>query len=119
MSSGLVQAAYIIAAALFIMSLAGLSKQESARMGNYYGMLGMAIALLATIFSFGSGVVTWIVLAMAIGARIGTYYAKRVEMTEMPELVAILHSFVGMAAVLVGFNSYLDHGQLSGALLII
>ncbi|CAH0529621.1 Re/Si-specific NAD(P)(+) transhydrogenase subunit beta [Vibrio hippocampi] len=108
MSSGLVQAAYIVAALFFIMSLAGLSKQESARSGNYYGITGMAIALIATIFGPDAQGFTWVIIAMVIGASIGIYYAKKVEMTEMPELVAILHSFVGMAAVLVGYNSYID-----------
>ncbi|EPM5415849.1 Re/Si-specific NAD(P)(+) transhydrogenase subunit beta [Vibrio parahaemolyticus] len=108
MSAGLVQAAYIVAALLFIMSLAGLSKQESARNGNYYGIAGMAIALIATIFSPDAQGFGWIIIAMAIGGAIGIFYAKKVEMTEMPELVAILHSFVGLAAVLVGYNSYLD-----------
>ncbi|MGR6859863.1 Re/Si-specific NAD(P)(+) transhydrogenase subunit beta [Aliivibrio salmonicida] len=117
MSAGLVQAAYIVSAVLFIMSLAGLSKQETARSGNYYGMTGMAIALIATIFGPDSAGTGWIIVAMAIGAAIGLYYAKKVEMTEMPELVAILHSFVGMAAVLVGYNSYIDHGVLTGAML--
>ncbi|MBE4147924.1 Re/Si-specific NAD(P)(+) transhydrogenase subunit beta [Vibrio parahaemolyticus] len=108
MSAGLVQAAYIVAALFFIMSLAGLSKQESARNGNYYGIAGMAIALIATIFSPDAQGLGWIIIAMAIGGAIGIFYAKKVEMTEMPELVAILHSFVGLAAVLVGYNSYLD-----------
>ncbi|TKF00642.1 Re/Si-specific NAD(P)(+) transhydrogenase subunit beta [Vibrio kanaloae] len=108
MSEGLVQAAYIVAAVFFIMSLAGLSKQESARAGNYYGITGMAIALIATIFGPHSTGIVWIIIAMVIGGGIGIHYAKKVEMTEMPELVAILHSFVGMAAVLVGYNSYID-----------
>ncbi len=108
MSAGLVQAAYIVAALFFIMSLAGLSKQESARNGNNYGIAGMAIALIATIFSPDAQGFGWIIIAMAIGGAIGIFYAKKVEMTEMPELVAILHSFVGLAAVLVGYNSYLD-----------
>ncbi|MDQ2165690.1 MULTISPECIES: Re/Si-specific NAD(P)(+) transhydrogenase subunit beta [Vibrio] len=108
MSAGLVQAAYIIAAIFFIMSLAGLSKQESARAGNYYGIAGMAIALIATIFRPDAQGLAWVLLAMVIGGGIGIHYAKKVEMTEMPELVAILHSFVGMAAVLVGYNSYID-----------
>ncbi|HHX8495800.1 TPA: Re/Si-specific NAD(P)(+) transhydrogenase subunit beta [Vibrio diabolicus] len=108
MSAGLVQAAYIVAALFFIMSLAGLSKQESARNGNYYGIAGMTIALIATIFSPDSQGFGWIIIAMAIGGAIGIFYAKKVEMTEMPELVAILHSFVGLAAVLVGYNSYFD-----------
>lgn len=108
MSAGLVQAAYIIAAIFFIMSLAGLSKQELARAGNYYGIAGMAIALIATIFRPDAQGLAWVLLAMVIGGGIGIHYAKKVEMTEMPELVAILHSFVGMAAVLVGYNSYID-----------
>ena len=117
MSLGLVSAAYIVAAVLFIMSLAGLSKQESAQNGNWYGIAGMTIALIATIASPGVEGVAWIILAMVIGGVIGARLAVRVEMTEMPELVAILHSFVGLAAVLVGFNSYLDHGDLTGVLL--
>lgn len=108
MSAGLVQAAYIVAALFFILSLAGLSKQESARSGNYYGIAGMSIALIATIFGPESEGLVWIIIAMVIGGGIGIHYAKKVEMTEMPELVAILHSFVGMAAVLVGYNSYID-----------
>ncbi|HIF9316579.1 Re/Si-specific NAD(P)(+) transhydrogenase subunit beta [Photobacterium damselae subsp. damselae] len=119
MSAGIVQAAYIVAAVLFIMSLAGLSKQETARNGNYYGIAGMAIALIATIFGPDAQGTGWIIIAMIIGGAIGIYYAKKVEMTEMPELVAILHSFVGLAAVLVGFNTYLDHGDLTGAMLTI
>ncbi|NOH69456.1 Re/Si-specific NAD(P)(+) transhydrogenase subunit beta [Vibrio rotiferianus] len=108
MSAGLVQAAYIMAALFFILSLAGLSKQESARNGNYYGIAGMAIALIATIFSPNAEGFVWVIIAMVIGGSIGIHYAKKVEMTQMPELVAILHSFVGMAAVLVGYNSYLE-----------
>lgn len=108
MSAGLVQAAYIIAALFFILSLAGLSKQESARNGNYYGIAGMAIALIATILSPNAEGFVWVIIAMVIGGSIGIHYAKKVEMTQMPELVAILHSFVGMAAVLVGYNSYLE-----------
>lgn len=119
MSAGIVQAAYIVAAVLFIMSLAGLSKQETARNGNYYGIAGMAIALIVTIFGPDAQGTGWIIIAMIIGGAIGIYYAKKVEMTEMPELVAILHSFVGLAAVLVGFNTYLDHGDLTGAMLTI
>ncbi|MGF1692401.1 Re/Si-specific NAD(P)(+) transhydrogenase subunit beta [Photobacterium kagoshimensis] len=117
MSAGIVQAAYLVAAVLFIMSLAGLSKQETARAGNYYGIAGMGIALLATIFGPDAQGTGWIILAMVIGGGIGMHLAKKVEMTEMPELVAILHSFVGLAAVLVGFNTYIDHGELTGALL--
>lgn len=108
MSQGLVTAAYIIAAVLFILSLAGLSRQESAKNGNLFGLVGMALALTATIFSEHVSGVAWIIIAMVIGAAIGIYKAKRVEMTEMPELIALLHSFVGMAAVLVGYNSYFN-----------
>ncbi|MGY2575368.1 Re/Si-specific NAD(P)(+) transhydrogenase subunit beta [Vibrio sp. C8] len=113
MSAGLVQAAYIVAALFFIMSLAGLSKQQSARAGNYYGITGMAIALIATIFSPNAEGTTWVIIAMVIGGGIGIHFAKKVEMTEMPELVAILHSFVGMAAVLVGYNSFLDAPEVA------
>ncbi|MGI3428501.1 Re/Si-specific NAD(P)(+) transhydrogenase subunit beta [Providencia stuartii] len=107
MSSGIVTAAYIVAAILFIFSLAGLSRHESSQRGNTYGIAGMAIALLATIFGPDSANIGWMIVAMVIGAVIGIRLAKKVEMTEMPELVAILHSFVGLAAVLVGFNSFI------------
>ncbi|MEY4474502.1 MAG: transhydrogenase subunit beta [Pseudomonadota bacterium] len=109
MSGGLVTATYIVAAILFIFSLAGLSRHETSKQGNTFGITGMAIALIATILGPDSGNVAWIIIAMVIGGAIGLHLAKKVEMTEMPELVAILHSFVGLAAVLVGFNSYLDH----------
>ena len=109
MSGGLVTAAYIVAAILFIFSLAGLSRHETSRRGNLLGIIGMAIALIATVFGPDSGNIGWIIVAMIIGGGIGIHLAKKVEMTEMPELVAILHSFVGLAAVLVGFNSYIDH----------
>ena len=106
MSFGFVTAAYIVAAILFIMSLAGLSKHETAKAGCWYGIVGMGIALIATIFGPDSHGTFWILIAMAIGGFIGVRKALKVEMTEMPELVAVLHSFVGLAAVLVGFNSY-------------
>lgn len=110
MSFGFVTAAYIVAAILFIMSLAGLSKHETAKAGCWYGIVGMGIALIATIFGPDSHGTFWILVAMAIGGFIGVRKALKVEMTEMPELVAVLHSFVGLAAVLVGFNSYgLEH----------
>lgn len=117
MSQGLVTASYIVAAVLFILSLGGLSKQESAKAGNWYGIAGMTIALLATIFNPEITGLGWIIVAMAIGAAIGIRLALKVEMTEMPELIAILHSFVGLAAVFVGFNTYLDHEPLFGAML--
>lgn len=107
LSSGVVTAAYIVAAILFIFSLAGLSRHESSQRGNTYGIIGMAIALIATIMGPNSANVGWMIVAMIIGAVIGIRLAKKVEMTEMPELVAILHSFVGLAAVLVGFNSFI------------
>ncbi|BBE88284.1 TPA: Re/Si-specific NAD(P)(+) transhydrogenase subunit beta [Haemophilus influenzae] len=111
MSEGLVQAAYILAALLFIMSLAGLSKHETAKAGCWFGIVGMTIALIATIFGPHSEGTFWIIIAMIIGGVIGVQRALKVEMTEMPELVAILHSFVGLAAVLVGFNSYGLHHE--------
>ncbi|CAG9419187.1 NAD(P) transhydrogenase subunit beta [Providencia alcalifaciens] len=107
LSSGVVTAAYIVAAILFIFSLAGLSRHESSQRGNTYGIIGMGIALIATILGPHSANVGWMIVAMVIGAVIGIRLAKKVEMTEMPELVAILHSFVGLAAVLVGFNSFI------------
>ena len=113
MSAGLVTAAYIIAALFFILSLAGLSNQESARRGNVFGIAGMAIALIASIFSENTEGVAWILIAMILGAAIGIHRAKKVEMTEMPELIAILHSFVGLAAVFVGFNSYMDRASVA------
>ncbi len=106
---GLVHVAYIISALLFILSLAGLSKQETAKLGCTSGIIGMAIALLATFVEVNTAM-GWliIVVAMIVGAAIGLYLAKKVEMTQMPELVAMLHSFVGLAAVLVGFNSFFE-----------
>ena len=106
--SGVVSAAYIAASILFILSLGGLSHQETARRGNLYGIIGMAIAILATIFSDKVSGYAILIIMMLVGGTLGTIVARRVEMTEMPELVAILHSFVGLAAVLVGFASYLD-----------
>ncbi|HHR6129970.1 TPA: Re/Si-specific NAD(P)(+) transhydrogenase subunit beta [Providencia alcalifaciens] len=117
MSSGVVTAAYIVAAILFIFSLAGLSRHESSQRGNTYGIIGMGIALIATILGPHSANVGWMIVAMVIGAVIGIRLAKKVEMTEMPELVAILHSFVGLAAVLVGFNSFIaSEGHVSSVM---
>jgi len=108
MSHSLVTMSYIVAAILFILSLSGLSNQETARKGNYYGMLGMTIAIIATTLS-GSVTVYWIlVVALLIGGAIGARAALKVEMTQMPELVAIMHSLVGMAAVLVGYANFMD-----------
>ena len=108
MTGGLTSAAYLAASVLFILSLGGLSRPETARRGNIYGVVGMGIAILATIMMARVTGYVAIVVAMAIGATIGIVIAKRVVMTDMPQLVAILHSFVGLAAVLVGFASYLD-----------
>ena len=110
MNVGIIQAAYVIAALLFIFSLSGLSKQETAKSGNIYGIIGMTIALIATMCDVSSGI-GWVILAIIIGGAVGIYLAMKVEMTQMPELVALLHSFVGLAAVLVGFNSFLDPQQ--------
>ncbi|XQW86977.1 Re/Si-specific NAD(P)(+) transhydrogenase subunit beta [Thalassotalea piscium] len=114
MSQGFISAAYIIAALLFIFSLSGLSKQKTAETGNWFGIVGMTIALLATIADPRVDNVFIIIIAMIIGSVIGLRLANKVEMTQMPELVAILHSFVGLAAVLVGFNSYfgVNHSSL-------
>ncbi|MGY1650630.1 Re/Si-specific NAD(P)(+) transhydrogenase subunit beta [Geodermatophilus sp. SYSU D01119] len=105
-------AAYIVAGLLFVLSLAGLSRHETAKAGNAYGIAGMAIALVATIgLAWRNGdalAVGLIVVAMALGAAIGIWRARIVEMTGMPELIALLHSFVGLAAVLVGWNGYLS-----------
>jgi NAD(P) transhydrogenase subunit beta len=115
MSQGLITAAYIIAAILFIGSLNGLSSQESAKRGNLFGIIGMIVAVFATIASAQVSGLGYITIAMAVGAAIGVRLALKVEMTSMPELIAILHSFVGLAAAFIGFNSYLDHGVLTGA----
>ena len=119
MGTGIVTASYIIAAVLFILSLGGLSNPETARRGNAYGMSGMLIAILATVFGpevHGAGGVSLLMLVMLIGGSIGFYAAKRVQMTEMPELVAMLHSFVGLAAVLIGYATFFSGtGGMEGA----
>ncbi len=116
MSHSLVTMSYIVATILFILSLSGLSNQETSRRGNYYGMIGMAIAILATALSGSVTAYGLLVAAIAIGATIGAKAALKVEMTQMPELVAIMHSLVGMAAVLVGYANFLDESiQLNGA----
>jgi NAD(P) transhydrogenase subunit beta len=114
------QAAYLVAALLFVLSLAGLSKHETSRNGVLFGITGMALALVATIVLALQGMavigVVLLVVAMAAGGGIGLWRARVVEMTGMPELIALLHSFVGLAAVLVGWNGYLDGdaGDLPG-----
>ncbi|MEM7763408.1 MAG: Re/Si-specific NAD(P)(+) transhydrogenase subunit beta [Pseudomonadota bacterium] len=110
MNNGLVQAAYIVSTILFILALGGLSNQETARRGNY-GIAGMAIALVATIIGIVSDNYFLLVIALGAGAAIGIRLAKQVQMTQMPELVAILHSLVGLAAVFVGYATFLDHGS--------
>jgi NAD(P) transhydrogenase subunit beta len=118
MSSNLATVSYIGATILFILSLGGLSNPESSRRGNLYGMIGMTIAVLATILGprVTAGGLTWIIGAMVIGGSIGLYAARTVKMTQMPELVALMHSLVGLAACLVGFANYIDPSvQLTGA----
>jgi NAD(P) transhydrogenase subunit beta len=119
MTQGLITSAYLVAAAFFIASLAGLSKQETARRGNWLGILGMTIALLATIAGVSMDAMLPLVIALAIGGAIGLRLALKVEMTQMPELVAILHSFVGLAAVLVGYNSFFETHTTAGAALTV
>ena len=110
-NQGLVTMAYIVASILFILSLGGLSHQETARRGNIYGMVGMAIAILATVLSARVDAYALLIPAMIVAAVIGAFVASRVMMTQMPQLVAALHSFVGLAAVLVGFATFLDPGS--------
>src|SRR6202795_2597106 len=116
MSATLATASYIGATILFILSLGGLSNPESSRRGNLYGMVGMAIAVLATVL--GPQVepkgIAWIIGAMAIGATVGLYAARVVKMTQMPELVASMHSLVGLAAMLVGYANYIDPAAQAG-----
>ncbi len=107
-SSGLQTVSYIAASILFILSLGGLSSQESAKRGNLFGIIGMLLAILATTLGENTQGHAILLAVVVIGTFIGIFVAKNVEMTSMPQLVAILHSFVGLAAVLVGFGSYLD-----------
>jgi NAD(P) transhydrogenase subunit beta len=116
MPAGLLTVAYIAATILFILALGGLSRQDSARQGNAAGILGMAIALIATIVGVVTAHLPILLGALTAGGIIGLVLARRVQMTQMPELVAILHSLVGLAAVLVGFANFLGHGGgLTGA----
>src|SRR5210317_807763 len=107
-NAGIVTVSYIIATILFILALGGLSNQETARRGNWYGIIGMAIALIATILGVVTAQYTILLVALLIGGSIGLLLAKRVQMTQMPELVAILHSLVGIAAVAVGYVNFMD-----------
>jgi H+-translocating NAD(P) transhydrogenase subunit beta len=125
MEFGFTIAAYAVAAVLFILSLGGLSGQESAKRAVWYGIVGMAIAVLATMIGPGQGLWIVSVVLIALGAGVGYVLATRVQMTQMPELVAIMHSLVGLAAVFVGFNAdlminvvdglYIQAGQVLGA----
>jgi NAD(P) transhydrogenase subunit beta len=116
MSSSLATVSYIGATILFILSLGGLSNQQTALRGNLYGMIGMTIAVLATVFGpqVSASGIPWIIGAMLVGASIGLYAARTVQMTQMPELVALMHSMVGLAAMLVGFATYIDPAASSG-----
>ena len=108
MSSSLVTVAYLASAVLFILALGGLSTNETARRGNLFGIIGMIIAVAMTIAAFVTRHYEWLVALMVVGGVIGFILARRVQMTQMPELVAILHSLVGLAAVLIGFATFLD-----------
>jgi len=111
LSQGVLTASYVGASILFILALGGLSSQETAKRGNIYGMAGMALALIATVFGVVTANYAILIGAIAAGSIIGLLLASKVQMTQMPELVAILHSLVGLAAVLVGFATFMDHGH--------
>ena len=110
MSASLATVAYIGATILFILSLGGLSSPETARRGNLFGIIGMTIAVVATVLGprVTPGGYAWIIGALVVGGAVGLYAARTVQMTQMPELVALMHSLVGLAACLVGFASYVD-----------
>ncbi|MBW8316311.1 MAG: NAD(P)(+) transhydrogenase (Re/Si-specific) subunit beta, partial [Hydrogenophaga sp.] len=116
MSASLATVSYIGATILFILSLGGLSNQETSRRGNLFGMIGMALAVAATVFGpqVTAAGLPWIIGAMVVGGAIGLYAARTVQMTQMPELVALMHSMVGMAAVLVGYATYVDPEATKG-----
>ena len=109
-NQGIIQVSYIIATILFILALGGLSNQETARRGNWYGIVGMAIALVATLVGDVTQNFELLIVALLVGGTAGIIAARRVQMTQMPELVAILHSLVGVAAVAVGFANFIGHG---------
>ena len=117
MTIGIVSAAYISAAVLFILSLGGLSGQESAKRAVWYGITGMALAVVATVFGpmIDKTVGNWFIIALMIagGSVLGYYVASRVQMTEMPQLVAALHSFVGLAAVFIGYNAHIEGAHVA------
>ncbi len=112
-NEGIVNISYIIATILFILALGGLSHQETARRGNWYGIVGMAIALIATVLGEVTAQYDKLIVALLVGGSVGLILARRVQMTQMPELVAILHSLVGLAAVAVGFANFMDPGRLA------
>ena len=114
MEYGFTTAAYVVAAVLFIQSLGGLSGQESAKRAVWYGIVGMALAVAATLYGPGAG--NWLisVVMIAVGGVIGWYVAQRVQMTEMPQLVAAMHSLVGLAAVFIGFNTHIELVRIAG-----
>ena len=116
MSGSMASVAYIGAIILFILCLGGLSNQETARRGNFYGMVGMGIAVLATVVGprVAPGGLPWIVAAMVAGGGIGLRLTRVVKMTQMPELVAFMHSMVGLAAMLVGFANEIDPSASTG-----
>jgi NAD(P) transhydrogenase subunit beta len=116
MSGSLTSVAYIAAIVLFILSLGGLSTPETSRRGNLYGMIGMAVAVLATILGphVSAGGIAWIAAALVVGGALGLYLAKTVQMTQMPELVAFMHSLVGLVAVVVGYASDIDPTAAAG-----
>lgn len=114
MAYGFTTAAYVVAAVLFILSLGGLSGQESAKRAVWYGIVGMALAIAATLYGPGMGL-WWLSLALiAGGGAIGWVVAQRVQMTEMPQLVAAMHSLVGLAAVFIGFNTHIEMVRIAG-----
>lgn len=116
MSIGIASAAYIASAVLFILSLGGLNNQESAKRAVWYGIVGMGVAVFATVFGPGIGNYLLVFVAIAAGSFAGYYVAGKVEMTEMPQLVAALHSFVGLAAVFIGLNAELELGTVQALL---
>ncbi len=115
MDFGFTMAAYAVATVLFVLSLGGLSNQEKAKRAVWYGIFGMAVAVVATMVGPGSGLYVVSLILIAIGGVVGWQLAARVQMTQMPELVAIMHSLVGLAAVFVGFNAHLEIGRVADA----
>ena len=115
MSANLVSVSYIAAIILFILSLGGLSNPETSRRGNLYGMVGMAIAVLATIAGrVAPDGIAFVIGALVVGGAIGLYLARTVKMTQMPELVAFMHSLVGLVAMIVGYASFIDPTATAG-----